>query len=493
MTAELHDVVPVLERDLFIDGAWRPSSDGGRIAVVDPATESVVGNSAAATVADVDAAVAAARTAFDDGPWPRTTMAERVEVLLRFADELEADAEPVTEVLMAETGLIRSASSAGAGTMPWMIRYYAGAVEGLQLVEERVGLMGATVRIEKVPVGVVAAIIPWNSPLGLASFKLPQALLAGCTVIMKPSEVTPLSAGYVADAALRAGIPRGVLNVLPALPPATAHLVRHAGVDKISFTGSTEVGRAVAAGAADTLTPLTLELGGKSAALVLDDADLRRVVDTMVVAVTNNNGEVCTVPSRLLVPESRAQEIVSALVEAFGRVTVGAPSEPDSQVGPMVSEQHYEQVLAHLRSAVDEGGSFAVGGGRAEGHDKGYYIAPTIITGVSPQARVAQEEIFGPVLTVLTYRDEDEAIDIVNGTQFGLAGAVYSTDPGRALALARRFLSGTVTINSGSNIDPSVPFGGFKQSGYGRELGLEGLDAYLQTRAVFLDGEPMST
>jgi acyl-CoA reductase-like NAD-dependent aldehyde dehydrogenase len=491
-TAETVPVTPVLHRDLFIAGEFRPGTSGRRIEVVDPATEQVFATAAAADPEDIDAAVDAARAAFDHGPWPRMSIQERAKILLRWADELEKDSPAVTELLVGETGIPLNQSRGGSMTMPGITRYVASLAEQATLVEERRGFT-ATASVEKVPVGVVAALVPWNSPLGLAAFKLPWALLAGCTVIMKPSEETPVSAGYLADAALRAGLPTGVLNIVPALPEASAYLVSHPRVDKVSFTGSTAIGRAIAAGAASTVKQLTLELGGKSAALVLDDADTARIVATMVPAICTNNGATCTMPSRLLVPESRKDEIVVALTEAFRAVVVGDPRDPRTEVGPMVSRRHYDRVLGYLRSAIEDGGSFAVGGDRAGGFETGYYISPTIVVGVSPQAAIAQEEVFAPVLTVLTYRDEEEAIAIANGTEYGLNGAVYSTDADRALAVARRLRSGTVSINNGITIDITIPFGGFKQSGYGRELGPEGLESYLQTKAIFLDGEPLTT
>lgn len=491
-TIETQQAAPVVNRDLFINNEFRASSTGERITVVNPATEEAFGSSAAASIQDIDAAVAAARVAFDKGPWPRMSMKERAAILNRWADELEADSDVVTELLIQETGIPRDQSRGGSMTMSFMTRYYAGLAETFELVEERVGFT-ATASIEKTPVGVVAALVPFNSPLGLASFKLPQALLAGCTVVMKPSEDTPISAGYLADAALRAGFPEGVLNIVPALAEPSQHLVSHPGVDKVSFTGSTAVGRKIAAAGAATLKQLTLELGGKSAALVLEDADVDRVVQTMIPSIINNNGAMCTMPSRLIVPESLKDEIVSKLASAFSKVTVGDPSDPASAVGPMISKKHYERVLGYLKSATEEGGSFAIGGGPTPGLDKGYYVSPTIITGVSQDSKVAQEEIFAPVVTVLTYKTEDEAMKIVNNTEYGLNGAVYSKDPDRALAAARKFESGTVSINNGITIDITVPFGGFKQSGYGRELGPEGLDAYLQTKSIFLNGEPVGT
>jgi aldehyde dehydrogenase (NAD+) len=483
----------VFDRELFISNEWRPASTGEYITVVDPATEQPVGKAAAASKEDIDAAVAAARDAFDNGPWPAMTIQERAAALVRFAEEMEKDTEAITEVTVQESGLTVGACRGGAKTLPGVMRYYASLAASFPLLEIRKGLSGVTARIEKRPIGVVAAIIPWNSPLGMTAFKLPQALLTGNTVIMKPSEDTPISAGYVGDAWLRAGLPTGVLNIVTALPEASQYLVSHPGVDKITFTGSTAVGRAIAAAAAPTLKQLTLELGGKSPAVVLDDASVERVVETMVPAMTNNNGEVCTMPSRLIVPESRKDEIVDAMVSALREVSVGDPADPKTEVGPMVSRKHYERVMGYLQSAVDEGGKFAIGGGRPEGLDTGYYVAPTIITDVGPDAKVAQEEIFGPVLTVLTYHDEDEALRIANDVEFGLSGAVYSTDQDRALEMARKIRSGTVSLNNGLTMDIGVPFGGVKQSGYGRELGPEGLEAYLETRTIFIDGEPVRT
>ncbi|WP_330262805.1 aldehyde dehydrogenase [Streptomyces griseorubiginosus] len=486
---------PVIERDLFIGNEWRPSADGRSQSLVNPATEEEFGSVALASSADVDAAVRAARTAFDEGPWPRLSVKERADYMLALADEIERHADAITEVVTAETGLVLGAARGNPLAFAGLLRYYASLADSTELHEVRTGLTGATAHIEKRPVGVVAAIVPWNAPLGLAAFKLPPALLAGCTIIMKPSDFSPLSAGYVADAALKVGLPAGVINVLTAGPEQSQQLVSHPGVDKVTFTGSTGVGRAIAAAAAPTLKQVTLELGGKSPAVILPDADLDRIVHTLTINVCNNNGAVCTNPSRLIVPESRKDEIVGALAASFARVTVGDPTDPDVTVGPMINKAHYEKVLGFFETARQEGATFAVGGDRAPGFGKGYYVLPTIITDVTPDSRIAQEEIFGPVTAVLTYRDEDEdeAIRLANHTEFGLNAAVFSSDEQHALEVARRIHSGTVSINNGITIDLGVPFGGVKQSGYGRELGPEGLDAFYNTHAIFLDGEPVVT
>ncbi|MEU6356542.1 aldehyde dehydrogenase [Streptomyces sp. NPDC047072] len=493
--AQQNQAAPVTERDLFIGNAWRPSSDGRSQSLVNPATEEPFGKVALASSADVDAAVQAARTAFDEGPWPHLSLKERADFMLALADEIERHADAIAAVVTAETGLVLGAARGNPLAFAGMLRYYASLADSTELHEVRTGLTGVTARIEKRPVGVVAAIVPWNAPLGLAAFKLPPALLAGNTVIMKPSDFSPLSAGYVADAALKVGLPAGVINVLTAGPEQSQELVSHPGVDKVTFTGSTGVGRAIAASAAPTLKQVTLELGGKSPALILPDADLDRIVYTLTINITNNNGAVCTNPSRLIVPESRKDEIVGALAASFAQLKVGDPADPRSDVGPMINKAHYDKVLGFFETARQEGATFAVGGGRAPGFDKGYYVTPTIITDVTSDSRVAQEEIFGPVTAVLTYPDgdEDEAIRLANDTEFGLNGAVFSTDEQHALEVARKIHSGTVSINNGITIDLAVPFGGVKQSGYGRELGPEGLDAYFNTHAIFLDGEPVIT
>ncbi|MDR7301603.1 aldehyde dehydrogenase family protein [Haloactinomyces albus] len=481
---------PTLRRELFIGGSWRPSADGSTTGLTDPTTEKAFGAAAVASPTDVDAAVRAARTAFDEGPWPRLTIVERAEYLRRFADALADDIEPIAQLVMRETGLPRADSLGGTKAMITVLRYYADLADTVTLEERRVGRTGVSTLIEKRPVGVVAQIVPWNSPIVMAAFNLPAALLAGCTVVLKPSELTPLSAGYLADAAVRIGLPAGVLNVVTGPPASSEALVRHPAVNKVAFTGSTTTGRLIAEAAAPGLKHVSLELGGKAAALVLDDAPLARIVDTMVPAMMFNNGQMCLQPSRLLVPRHRQQEITDALAARFAEVVVGAPWDPDTEVGPLISRGQHDKVMGLLASAVDEGGRFVVGGGRPKDLDTGYFVEPTIITDVGPRSRVATEEIFAPVLVVIAYDDEEEAIAIVNDTEFGLNDAVYSADPDRALAMARRMDSGSVNINNGQYLDVAVPFGGVKQSGYGVELGPEGLEAYFHHRVIYLDAEP---
>ncbi|GGN39275.1 aldehyde dehydrogenase [Streptomyces fuscichromogenes] len=480
------ELAPATERGLFIDGTWRPSSDGRYEEVVNPATRQVFGRAALASPADLDDAVAAARRAFDHGPWPRMTLAERASAMIRLAAELERDIEPLTQVALAETGLAVAMCRDGAQGIPQFLRYAAGLAGTIALTEERTAASGAKVLVEKVPVGVVAAFIPWNAPLKLAAFKVPSALLAGCTLVLKPSPESPLSLHYLADAAVRAGLPEGVINIIAADTEVSQALVKHPGVDKISFTGSTAVGKSIAASAAGSLKRVTLELGGKSAALVLDDAPVDLVAGSMAFVLPLNNGAICAMPSRLVVSERRKDEIVGALATALEKTVVGDPADPATQLGPMINEQHFNRVMGFIDSARAEGGTIVTGGGRPEGMEDGLYISPTVITDVSPDSTAAQEEIFGPVLTVLTYRDEDEAVEIANNSKYGLAGAVYSGDRDRALEFARRIRTGTVAVNSPIGTDPAIPCGGFKASGYGRELGPEGIDDFVETRSVFL-------
>lgn len=478
---------PKLERDLFIGNEWRPASTGATTGLVNPATEQLFGRAAIASAEDVDAAVEAARAAFDTGPWPRLSLQERAAALSRFADALEADIEPLAESVVRETGLLRKEGIGGTRSMTAMLRYYADMASQLELVERRQGLTGVTASIEKVPLGVVAQIVPWNNPISEAGVNLPAALLVGCTVVLRPSKLAPLSTGYLADAALAAGLPPGVLNVIPAAAAETELLVRHPGVNKVAFTGSTPTGRKIAEAAAPTLKRVSFELGGKAAALVLDDAPLQQLVETMVPAILFNNGQICLQPGRLVIPESRKDEIVGAFREAFAGVVVGPPDAPGTELGPLISPKQYDHVMELLRSAAEDGGRFVIGGGRPDGLDTGYYVAPTIVTDVSPSSRVGQEEIFGPVMVVLTYTSEEEALEIVNSVEYGLNDAVYSADPDRALGIARRIRSGTININNGQYADPAMPFGGVKQSGYGFEMGPEGLAEYLETHVIYLD------
>ncbi|WP_239310079.1 aldehyde dehydrogenase family protein [Frankia sp. Cj3] len=478
---------PSSQDAFFIGGEFRPATGDRRFTVVSPATEDVVGSAPCGEPADVDAAVAAAREAFDTGPWPRMTIGERAAHLTGFANELAARRKEIGELVLDEIGLPRRAAQAEPVGMIALLRYHAGLAEQMTMSERRTGLFGASADVTREPVGVVAAIPAWNSPLVLAANKFAPAMLAGCTVVCKPAPETCLDTYPVAEAARAAGIPAGVLNLVASDGVGGDHLARHPGVDKIAFTGSTATGRAVAAAAASHLARVSLELGGKSAGIVCDDAPLDAVAAAVVAAVTLVNGQACIALSRVLVSERRHDELIDALRTAFEALVVGDPRDPATTVGPLVSQRHRDRVLGYITDAEKDGGRVVTGGGPPPHTTRGWYLAPTLVTAVSPASRIAQEEIFGPVLTVLTYRDLDDAVAIANGTPFGLSGAVFSQDLDQARQLAGRIRSGSVAINKGAAIDFALPFGGFGSSGYGREYGPEGVAEYLEHKTIFLD------
>jgi acyl-CoA reductase-like NAD-dependent aldehyde dehydrogenase len=405
----------------------------------------------------------------------------------RFADEIDKLGPEIADVVIAETGFPRAHGTYEAGQLSTLLRHNVGLAGRIAFAEHRTGASGARVEIRHEPVGVVAAIAAWNSPQSLAGNKIAPALLAGCTVVLKPAEQTSLDAWFIGDAAERAGLPRGVVNVVTGDAATSACLVGHPHVDKVAFTGSSAVGQRIASAAAANLTRVSLELGGKSAAIVADDADLDVVVATVPPALLTINGEMCVAISRLLVSEAREREITSALSAAFEQLVVGDPTDERTQLGPMISAAHRDRVLGYVRGAVADGARIATGGGIPAGMTRGFYVEPTILTDVKPQSKVAQEEIFGPVLAVIRYRDLDDAVRIANDTSYGLSGAVYSADSATASRLASGMRCGSVHINNGMNVDIDVPFGGFKSSGYGREYGPEGVQEYTEAKAVFLD------
>jgi aldehyde dehydrogenase (NAD+) len=476
------------ETRFFIGGEWvAPRSAAPTLIVVDPATEDVVGRTSTAGAEDVDAAVGAARRAFDESDWPRLTPQERAGHLTAFADSLAGERAGLADLIRAETGFPRAQARFEAGNMVALLRHAARMAPDLTLREERSGVRGARAEITHLPVGVVAAIPAWNSPQTLAGNKIAPALLAGCTVVLKPAEQTSLDAFVIARAAERSGLPAGVLNVITGDASTAAALVAHPGVDKVAFTGSTAVGARVAAAAAAGITRVSLELGGKSAAIVCDDAPLDQLLATLPPAVLSVNGEMCVAISRLLVSRARKAEVVDALRTAFEKVVVGDPVDDATQLGPLVSARHRDRVLAAVQQAVTEGATVVTGGGVPDGLDRGFYLEPTIVTDVDPRSAIAQEELFAPVLAVLEYEDLDDAVRIANDSPFGLSGAVYSADSARATELARRIRSGSVHVNNGMALDFDLPFGGLKASGYGREYGREGVFEYLEPQVVFLD------
>lgn len=470
---------------LFIGGAWVRPQANERIPVISPATEQVIAEVPSASAADVDAAVAAARAAFDGGPWPGLSLEDRIEVLTRFAERLESDLEVVAGLLTEEMGCpITQSRTAQVGGAIAIARSYLDMVTRYPFESVRRADSGNALVLRK-PVGVVAAVVPWNVPLGVTFHKLFPALLSGCTMVIKPAPEAPLFAYWLAEALASAGVPDGVVNVLPADREVSEYLIKHQGVDKVAFTGSTAAGRRIASLCGHDLRKFTLELGGKSAAIVLDDADLDATVEALRQGSFRNSGQVCTLKSRVVVSRKRESDFLERLLGMVASMPVGDPKETTTQIGPMVSERHRRNVEGHIATGIEEGAKLLVGGRRPPGLDRGWYVEPTVFAGVAPDMHIAQEEIFGPVLSVLTYEDEDEAVDIANNSRYGLSGAVFTQDLDHGLAVAKRIYSGAVDLN-GVFGGWAAPFGGVKESGIGRESGPEGFDAYVNVMSIGL-------
>ncbi|MFI5717654.1 aldehyde dehydrogenase [Nocardia sp. NPDC051750] len=477
--------------ELFIDGEWT-APGGGQVPLISPHTEAPIGTAPRADRNDVDRAVRAARAAFDTGPWPWMPPAERLAVIERFAALYKQRRAEMAELISAEVGApISFARQAQVGVATFALSALRRLAADYEWTEHRQGFYGQEITVAKLPAGVIAAIVPWNMPQFLTIVKTIPALLAGCTVVLKPAPETPLDALLFAELAAEAGLPAGVLNVIPGDGAVGAHLVAHPGVDKVSFTGSTASGRAVARACAERLTPASLELGGKSAAVILDDADPARVAAGICQASLANSGQVCNALTRVLVPEGRAQHYIDGLAAALGDLTVGDPADPATRIGPLVAQRQQVKVRDYIEDGLRQGAKLVVGGpDLPPGIDRGWYIRPTLFTEVDNSMRIAREEIFGPVLTVLTYRDEDEAVAVANDSEYGLAGAVFTSDPDRGLAVAARVRTGSFGINEGYIMDPLAPYGGVKASGYGRELGKEGLEGYLVSQSISRAAEP---
>jgi betaine-aldehyde dehydrogenase len=471
---------------LFIGGEWVEPSSSSTFDVVSPTTEQLVGRVPEAQVADIDRAVAAARSAFDNGPWPHMAPAERGAILTKVADAIRNDMQGISELISNEMGSPVSWGTMAQVLAPSMILdYYAGlgSTFGFDTVKD--GLLGP-VLVSKEPVGVVAAITPWNVPLFLACAKLGPALLSGSTVVFKPAPETPLDANLLAELFIDAGLPAGVLNVVPAGREVGEHLVNHPGVDKVSFTGSTVAGRKIGAACGANLKRVSLELGGKSAAILLDDVDLAVSIPLMLPNAIMNNGEACISLTRILAPRDRYTEVTEALVEQVRAMKVGDALDPATEVGPLVAERQRDRVENYIRIGQEEGAKIAVGGGRPAGLDTGWFVEPTVFIDVDNSMRIAQEEIFGPVLSVIPYDGDAEAVRIANDSEYGLCGAVFSGDNDRGLDVARQVRTGTYMVNSNIPIDFSSPFGGYKASGLGREFGEDGLELFLEKKTINL-------
>lgn len=469
--------------DLFVDGRWIVSSSPDRLPVVDPATGEQWGSIPQISVADLDAAVAAARTAFDTGNWPRLRAADRAELLRRMADEVEKRAEQISVTNTLENGSPVAETAGAAANAAGILRHVAGLADVLDAEDRRAfpAGQGETV-VRRDPIGVCALIAPWNFPINLVVTKLAPALLAGCTVVIKPAETTPLSIRHVVEAAAAAGIPAGVVNLVTGDGRVGDALVRHPGIDKVAFTGSTAVGRRIAAACGELLRPVTLELGGKSAAIVLDDADLDAVSSVLIRSCMRNTGQTCYIATRILAPASRYDEVVEMVTRTVRSARQGDPFDPDTVFGPVANQRQWEVVRGFLDSAREEGARVTTGG-HARTDRVGYFIEPTVLVDVTPEMRVAREEIFGPVVTVLRYEDLDEAIALANSTSFGLGGIVFGRDTARAQEVAERMDTGSVGINFFAS-NHAAPFGGRHESGLGVEYGVEGLMQYVTYKSI---------
>jgi aldehyde dehydrogenase (NAD+) len=470
---------------LWIGGEWEKPASSASIEVISPFTEEPVGRVPEATADDVDRAVKAARRAFDEGPWPRTPAAERADRMGKLQQGLQARANDLATTITAEMGSPITFSHMGqVMASNLVLGYYVGLTQQFPFEEVRQGMLGPAV-VRQEPVGVVAGIVPWNVPLFVTMLKLAPALASGSTIVLKPAPETPLDAFLLAQALEEAGIPKGVVNIVPAGREVGEHLVTHPGVDKVAFTGSTAAGRRIGALCGERLRRVTLELGGKSAAILLDDVDLASALPTLLPACIMNNGQACVAQTRILAPERRYAEVVDAFGAALGALAVGDPMDPATAIGPLVAERQRSRVEGYIEAGRKEGARVVVGGSRPKGQRKGWFVEPTLFADVRNDMKIAREEIFGPVLAVIAYRDDEDAVRIANDSDYGLSGSVWSADLERALGVARRVRTGNYGVN-GFGMEFSAPFGGFKASGLGRELGPEGLRAYLEPKTIHL-------
>ena len=484
--------LPIAHPDcLYIDGRWIRPAAAQYIDIVSPDTETIVARVAEARAAEVDAAVLAARRAFDEGPWPRMAPAARAKLLAALAERLTARHPELCAAWTAQVGGLAGAAPfvVGAGTKSYTTMAELGTSFAF---EQRVAsAMSPCAFVVREPVGVVAAIAPWNVPYAIMSSKVAPALLAGCTVLMKPAPETPIEAYIIAECAEAVGLPPGVLNLLPAHREAADYLVRNRGVDKVSFTGSTAAGRHIGAVCSERVARFTLELGGKSALLLLEDFPVAEAAQVMARTITVSSGQVCAMLSRAIVPRKHHAALSEAIAAAMQQVRIGYSTDPATQMGPLAMKRQLERVEGYIASGRASGATLVTGGKRPKGFERGYFIEPTLFANVDNSSVIAQEEIFGPVLCLIPADDVDHAVRIANDSIYGLNGAVLTRDAEAAYRIARRVRSGNFSQNA-MRADFSLPFGGFKQSGIGREGGAWGLQSFLETKTILLDAPPAS-
>ena len=468
---------------LFIGGEWQAPSSTATIDVISPATEEVVARVPAGKAADIDRAVAAARAAFDHGPWPRATVAERVDWIRKLSAGLQARMADIAQAVTTEMGCPITMSTMAQALPPGMVLdKYAEIASTHPFEQDRAGLFGRVI-VRQEPVGVCGLIVPWNFPLAIIAFKVGAALAAGCTTVVKPAPETPLDAYILAEVCAQIGFPKGVINVVVAGREDSEHLVKHRDVDKISFTGNSVVGRRIASICGEQLKRCTLELGGKSAAIILEDADPGMVVPGLVPNGILNTGQACAAQTRLLIPRSRYREYVDAIGDFLRAVPTGDPMDPTMQLGPLVAERQRERVEGYIKKGRDEGARLVVGGGRPAGLPKGWYVEPTLFADVKNDMTIAREEIFGPVLVAIPYDSPEDAVRLSNESEYGLSGSVWTKDVERGIEIARQVRTGTYNVN-GFIIDFGSPFGGYKASGMGREFGPEGIACFSEYKSI---------
>lgn len=475
----------------YIDGQWVKSTGSKMIDVIDATTEETFLRVPDTTPEDMDRAITAARRAFDESPWPFLAPVERARYLRLIAAKLRERSTEAATFWTRQTGPTFRMAQGSISRVPDLFDYYADQAETYPWAVQDTPEFATFGAVVQEPIGVVGAIVPWNTPLSLAAYKVAPALLAGCTIVLKAPPEAPGELLILAEIAEEIGLPAGVLNVVNGHREVSSQLVNDPRVDKIAFTGSTAVGSQIAGNAGSRLARYTLELGGKSAAVVFDDYDIQTAAEAIAMQECSLNGQVCMSLTRVIVSRSRHDEMAEALAAVFGRVTVGDPFDPATQLGPLALKKQQDSVLNYIQKGISEGSKLLTGGGKPQHLERGYFVEPTVFANVDNQSTLAQEELFGPVLSVIAADDEEHAIALANGTKYGLNNAVFTNDLERAYYAARRLRSGTVGHN-GFKTDTRMGFGGFGQSGVGREGGIQGIGPYLESKTVLLDGTPNS-